>query len=171
MVSFDERRAPSVTPLDRVRKAIVDARVDLELPYPARRELALDRADERPNQTLSPVQRIDEHVEEACATVGPRRSRDSETDERRAMPGRTDHSVGVCRLPPHLALGKCTRTPLLPLELQHARAELTPGGGIEDDDPDRWRHEVRSAPGDPDDAGVACEIANEARFSPERVLE
>ena len=68
MVPFDDRRPTSIAPLDRVCEPILHARVDVELADPARRELALDRRDERPHEAASPIGRIDQHVQEARAT-------------------------------------------------------------------------------------------------------
>jgi hypothetical protein len=143
MVSFDDGRARSVVPLYVVGETVVHARIDLELVDPARRELALDRGDERPHQALPAIGGIDENVEEARASVAPSGSGDRESNERRPVPRRHDYGVGVRRLPSHLALGKGTPTPLLALELQHSRPELSPGGGVECDRFDHWRHQRR----------------------------
>ena len=59
MVLLDDGRATPVTLLDRVRESILDPRVDLEVPDPARGELALERGDERPHQALPAVGGID----------------------------------------------------------------------------------------------------------------
>ena len=81
MVLLDDGRPRSITPLDRVGESVFDTRVDLELAYPARGELALDRGDERPHQALPAIRGIDEHVEKARAGLAPRGSRDRESDE------------------------------------------------------------------------------------------
>jgi hypothetical protein len=104
MIWLDHDRARAVATLDRVGESVVDPRVDVELSYPSGRKLALDLRDERPNQPLSAMCRIDEHVEKAGSAVGPGGSADREGDERRAFPGRRYHRVGVRRLPAHLAL-------------------------------------------------------------------
>jgi len=68
MVPLYDRRATSIAPLDRVREPVLHARVDVELADPARHELALDRRDERPHETASPVRGIDQHIQQARAT-------------------------------------------------------------------------------------------------------
>jgi hypothetical protein len=140
MVPFDDRRPTSIAPLDRVRKPVLHARVDVELADPARREFALDRRDERPHETATAIPGIDQHIQETRVALGPRRSRDREADQRRAVPGRHHHRIAVCGLPPHLALRERARAPLLALELQQARTKLAPGSGIERDRFDRSHH-------------------------------
>ena len=81
MVAFDDLGSRSVTPLHRVGEAVLDTRVDLELSDAAREELPLDRGDERPHQSLAPVRRIDEHVQEARAGVRPCGPGDREADQ------------------------------------------------------------------------------------------
>jgi hypothetical protein len=140
VVPLDDGRPLAISPLDRVRESILDTRVDLELPDPARRKLALDGGNERPHQALPPARRIDEHVEKGRAALGPRWSRHGESDQRRAVPRRHHHGIPVGHLPSHLALGEGARAPLLTFELQHPRPQLAPGCGIERDGPDRRRH-------------------------------
>jgi len=92
--------------LEIVGESVVHARIDLKLAYPSSEELALDRGDERPDETLPAIRRIDLHVEEAHAAFRPRRSRDGESDQRRAVPRRYHHGVPVGGLPSHLARGE-----------------------------------------------------------------
>ena len=92
--------------LDVVGKTVIDAGIDIELTNPASEELALDRRDERPDETLPTVGGSDEHVEKTHAAFRPRRSRDGESDQRRAVPRGHHHGVSVRRLPPHLARGE-----------------------------------------------------------------
>jgi hypothetical protein len=104
VVALDDCRPRSVPPLDRVRESILDPRVDLEFPDPASQELALDRRDERPHQAPPAVCGIDQHVEKAHAALARSWSRDRESDQRGAVPGRHHDGIAVGRLPPHLAL-------------------------------------------------------------------
>jgi hypothetical protein len=122
MVPLDHRGARSITALHVVGEAVLDAGVDVQLANPASEELALDRRDERPDETPPAIRRIDQHVQQARAAFGPRRSCDRESDQGRSVPGRHHDGVRVGRLPPHLARGERARTPLLALELQHPRA-------------------------------------------------
>jgi hypothetical protein len=101
MVRFDHGRAGSVTPLDVVREAVVDARVDVELAYPSDDELALDRLDESPRQATPAVRGIDKHIQKSCP-ISRARSGHSEPDERGAVPESLDHRIAVGGLPAHL---------------------------------------------------------------------
>ncbi|HEX9267880.1 MAG TPA: hypothetical protein VF965_10380 [Candidatus Limnocylindria bacterium] len=92
--------------LEVVGKTVIDAGIDIELTNPASEELALDRRDERPDETLPAIRRIDQHVEQARAAFRPRRSRDGESDQRRAVPRGHHHGVPVGDLPSHLARGE-----------------------------------------------------------------
>jgi len=140
VVRLDHRGARSITPLDVVGKAVFHPRIDVELTYPSSEQLALHPGDERPHQTLPAVGGIDQHVQKARAALGPSRSPDRESDKSRTVPGRHHDRIAVRRLPAHLARGKRPFPPLLALELEHPRAELTPRPGIERDGPDRRRH-------------------------------
>ena len=71
MILLDDGRPLAVVPLDRVGKPIVDTRVDIELACPSADERALDLGDEAPDQALSAVRGIDEHIEEGDAALGP----------------------------------------------------------------------------------------------------
>ncbi|MEK6225701.1 MAG: hypothetical protein AABM40_05320 [Chloroflexota bacterium] len=141
MVPLDHRRARSIAPLHVVGKAVLDARIDVELAYASSEERALDRGDEWPHQTLPAVGGIDQHVQKAGTTVGPRWSRDRESNEDRPVPRRHHHRIAVGRLPPHFTGRERARAPLLALELQHSRAEITPGCGVERDSLDRGWHQ------------------------------
>jgi hypothetical protein len=81
VVGFDDLRARSVTPFDRIGESVVDACIDLELVDSTSDELPLHRGDERPHEALPAVCRIDKHIEQAGAGVAPGRSRDGEADE------------------------------------------------------------------------------------------
>jgi hypothetical protein len=168
VIRLDDRRARSVPPLDSVGEPVVYPCIDLQLRDAADCESALDSSDQGPHQALPPIRGIDEHVEKACATLSPFRSRDRESDEGRSIPGRHDDGVGVRRLPPHLALGERSPAPLLAFELQHPRTKLAPGGRVKDCGFDR---RSQSAPGDADNASVAREVIDDARLSAERVLQ
>src|SRR5438093_132358 len=101
----------------------------------------IHRGDQRPHKALPAVCGIDEHIEQARASVAPGRSRNGEADERRAIPCGHHHRFAVCGLPAHFTLRERARAPFLALELQHPRTELTPGGGIERDGLDRGHHQ------------------------------
>jgi hypothetical protein len=103
MVWIDDRRAGSVPSLDVVGKAVVDARVDVELAYASGQELALDRGDERPHQTPTTVGGIDENVQKGHAALAPGRSRHREPDKDLTVPRRHHHGIAVGDLPAHLA--------------------------------------------------------------------
>jgi hypothetical protein len=104
VVTLDDGRALTVAALDRIGETVLDARVDLELAKPPTYELALDRGEERPDQPTSAVGRVDEDIEQSCATLGPRGSGDRETDQGRPVPRRADDGIAVRDLPAHLAL-------------------------------------------------------------------
>src|SRR5256885_15950970 len=106
MVPLDPLGARSIAALDVVGEAVVDAGIDVELANPTSEKLALDPRDEGPDETLPAVRGIDQHIEQADATGGPRRPRDREPDELRTVPGRHHNGIPVHRLPPHLARGE-----------------------------------------------------------------
>ena len=78
MVALDDLRSRSVTPFDRIGESVVDARIDLEFVDSASDELPLHRGDQRPHKALPAVCGIDEHIEQARASVAPGRSRNGE---------------------------------------------------------------------------------------------
>jgi len=141
MVRLDHPCALAVAPLHVSRESVVHARIDLELVDPPRRELALDRGDHRPHQTLPAVCGIDQHVQQAGAGIGPRRSGDRKSNKRRPIPCRDHDGVAVGGLPPHLALGKRARTPLPAFELEHPRAKLAPERLVKNERPHSRRHQ------------------------------
>jgi len=106
VVPLDHRRARSIAPLHVVGKAVLDARIDVELAYASSEELALDRGDERPHQTLPAVGGIDQQVQKGDAARGPRRSGHREPDKGRPVRRRHHDGIAIRCLPPHLALGE-----------------------------------------------------------------
>jgi len=141
VVRLDNPRALAIAPLYVVGEPVIHARIDLELVYSPRRELALDRGDHGPHQTAAAVCGIDQHVQQAGAGIRPGRPGDRESDKRRPIPFCDHDGVAVGGLPPHLPFGERTPSPLLPLELDHPRPELAPERLIENKRPHPRRHQ------------------------------
>ena len=140
MIRVDDHRARPVPTLDRVCESVVDSCVDVQLRETARRELALDGGQERPDQASPAVTRIDEDVEEARASARPGWPRNGETEQRPAIPERSDHGVPIRHLTAHLARRERARTPLGALQLEHPSADLPPGRITRSEHLDGRRH-------------------------------
>ena len=163
VVRLDDQGARSVATLERVGESVIDSRVDVEVRETARRELALDCRDERPDQASPAVTRIDKDVEETRPSARPARPRDGEAEQRLAIPERSDHGVRIRHLTAHLARRERARTPLGTFQLEHPSADPPPGRLPRSEQLDGWRHRLSR---DGDDALIAREIADHARCAP-----